>query len=98
MLKRPAARGSPMSRRIRVILFADVKDSTGILASTENDGTGLLSATMKNIRSILERHGGQLFHSGGDGVAFFFGNVKAAVHAAFDMHAAASKPEHAIPI
>ncbi|WP_262273070.1 adenylate/guanylate cyclase domain-containing protein [Microvirga yunnanensis] len=74
-----------MSRRIRVILFIDVTDSTMLLASDATGKEGSLANVMRRIQIDLRRRSGQEFSSAGDGVGYFFNDVRSAVHAACDV-------------
>lgn len=74
-----------MSRRIRVILFIDVIDSTALLASADAGKEGSLANVMRRIETALRRRNGQEFSSAGDGVGYFFNDVRTAAHAACDV-------------
>lgn len=64
-----------MQRFLTSILFLDVRNSTGLIASDELAGVETLSKVMARIKPVLETHGGTQFHSAGDGIGFFFGNT-----------------------
>lgn len=69
------APGPPMQRFLTSILFLDVRNSTGLIASDEVAGAETISNVMGRIKPLLGAHGGTLFHSAGDGVGVFFGNT-----------------------
>jgi adenylate cyclase len=87
-----------MSRRIKSIVFVDVKDSTGLLAGADAGNEGKLAVAVRKIRSDLARHGGRQFFSAGDGVGFLFSDLHKAAHAAADVIARVAADDSGIAV
>lgn len=74
-----------MHPRVRTILFIDVANSTGLLASAEDGSESKLARVMQQVRKLLAKRGGQEFFAAGDGTGYFFGSEAEAAHAACDV-------------
>ena len=65
-------------------LFTDIEDSTRLWESTPADMTAAVQAHDVIVRSAIERHGGHIFATGGDGFCAAFSSAVDAVTAAVE--------------
>ena len=65
-------------------LFTDIEDSTRLWESTPADMTAAVQAHDVIVRSAIERHGGHVFATGGDGFCVAFSSAVDAVTAAVE--------------
>lgn len=86
------------ARRLLTVLFADLTDSTGLVATMVSEDYADLIATLNEIfNEVIPRHGGHVVQVRGDGVLAVFGlqaredESRHAVEAALDLHAAVNR-------
>ena len=65
-------------------LFSDIENSTGLWETTPADMAAAVQAHDEIVRSAIERHGGYVFSTGGDGFCVAFGSAVDAVTAAVE--------------
>jgi class 3 adenylate cyclase len=89
---RPVALVAPAERVLTTILFADVVDSTGRLASLGDAGWRALRASFAaGASAAVDGHGGRITSIVGDEVMATFGGPTPAVLAAAEIHALARR-------
>lgn len=101
----PASEKTPEigARRQLTILFADLTDSTSLVAAMESEDYADLLARLKDVfNEIIPRHGGFLVQVRGDGVLAVFGldaredESRHATEAALDLHATVREIAHPV--
>ena len=83
--------------RTAVFLFTDMEGSTRLWEADEGSMRLVLARHDELLRQAVERHGGTVFATGGDGLAAVFSSVVAAVSAALDAQRSFAVEDWAAP-
>jgi adenylate cyclase len=91
------ARQSKIERRLVAILSADIKDYSLMMGSNEELTHRRIGAEIGRLTQLLEKFGGSVFSTAGDGLMAEFSNMSAALKVALHIQAESAKRNSKLP-